>query len=48
MKERHWEKVSQLFGFPVSPEKDLMLKRIIELEVIFKLEPLKMITDNAS
>jgi dynein heavy chain len=30
MKERHWEKVSELVGFPIKPGPDLTLSRIID------------------
>lgn len=48
MRERHWESVQRLFGFPVSPDKDLTLKRLIELEIIKRIDELRLITDNAA
>jgi len=30
MKERHWEKVSELVGFPIKPGPDLTLSRVID------------------
>jgi dynein heavy chain len=30
MKERHWEKVSELVGFPVKPGPDLTLAKVID------------------
>lgn len=33
-KTRHWEQISAVVGFPVLPDRELTLKRLIELEVI--------------
>jgi dynein heavy chain len=30
MKERHWEKISELVGFPIKPGPDLTLSRVID------------------
>lgn len=30
MKERHWEKVSELVGFPIKPGPDLTLEKVID------------------
>lgn len=41
---RHWEKISEVVGFAVSPEKELTLKRLIELEVVKHLGRLEEIS----
>lgn len=33
LKERHWEEISAFVGFPIRPDKDVMLNRLIDLEV---------------
>ena len=38
MKDIHWERVSLVLGFVVNPEKEITLKRLIELEVITKIK----------
>jgi dynein heavy chain len=47
MKERHWEEISTLVGFPIRPDKDLMLNRLIDLNVTEHLARLDEISDSA-
>lgn len=37
MKEIHWERISLVLGIMISPDKEITLKRLIELEVIDKI-----------
>ena len=48
MKERHWEEISTLVGFPIRPDKDLMLNRLIDLNVTEHLNRLDEISDSAT
>lgn len=48
MKERHWEEISSITGFPIRPDRDLLLSKLIELEITKHLPQLEEISDAAT
>lgn len=48
MKERHWEEISSLTGFPIRPDRDLLLQKLIDLEITKHLPQLEEISDAAT
>ena len=47
LKTKHFIQISRIVNFQISPDKDLTLKRLLELEAIKHLEPLKVILKEA-
>ena len=47
-KDRHWEDISTLVGFQIKPDRDVMLYKLIDLEVTNHLAKLEEISENAS
>ncbi|XP_021921863.1 dynein heavy chain 7, axonemal isoform X5 [Zootermopsis nevadensis] len=48
MKERHWEKVSELVGFPIKPGPDLTLAKVIDFGLQEFLPRFKIISEAAT
>ena len=48
LKDRHWEEISALVGYPAKPDRDLTLSRVIDLESVKHLVKLEEISDVAS
>jgi dynein heavy chain len=48
MKERHWTQVSEYTHFPVNPDQNLLIRKLVEIDEIFdKLPDLELIAENA-
>jgi dynein heavy chain len=48
LKERHWEEISKRVGFPISPERDVAFKKLIDAETVKYAPELEEISENAS
>ena len=48
MKERHWEDISKRIGYPISPERDIPFKKLIDAETVKFAVELQEISENAS
>lgn len=48
MKERHWEEISQIMGFPVRPDKEQQLSKLIELDLKSHFNKFEEISDSAT
>ncbi|CAD8159976.1 unnamed protein product [Paramecium pentaurelia] len=48
MKERHWEEISQIMGFPVRPDKEQQLSKLIELDLKQHFVKFEEISDSAT
>ena len=48
MKERHWNQVSEYTHFPVNPDQNLYIRKLVEIDEIFdKIPELDLISENA-
>lgn len=48
MKERHWEKVSEIVGFPIKVDEDLTLEKIIDYGLDDYIEKFEAISEAAT
>lgn len=48
MKERHWEQVSEIVGFPIRPDAELTLTKIIDLGLDEYIPRFEVISDSAT
>ncbi|GBG26414.1 Dynein heavy chain 7, axonemal [Hondaea fermentalgiana] len=48
LRERHWTQISDLLGFPIVPDDNMTLSRLIELQVGEHVEALEAISEGAS
>lgn len=48
MKERHWEQVSEIIGFPIKISPDLTLERIIEYGLDDYISKFQVISESAT
>lgn len=48
MKDRHWEKISEIVGFPLRADADLTLAKIIDLGLEEYIPRFEVISDSAT
>lgn len=48
MKERHWEKVSEIIGFPITVDEDLTLEKIIDYGLDEYIDKFEAISEAAT
>lgn len=48
MKERHWEKISEIVGFPLRADEDLTLAKVIDLGLEEYIPRFEVISDSAT
>lgn len=48
LKERHWDEISKRVGYPISPDRDIPFKKLIDAESIKFVPELDEISENAS
>jgi dynein heavy chain len=48
LKDRHWDEISKRVGYPISPDRDIPFKKLIDAESIKFVPELDEISENAS
>lgn len=48
MKERHWEKVSEIVGFPIKPDADLTLAKVVDFGLEDFIPKFEAISESAT
>ena len=48
LRERHWEKISEIIGFPIRPSPDLTLQKVLDMNLDEYLPKFELISEAAS
>lgn len=48
MKSRHWERISEIIGFSITPSDDMTLQKVIEFSLEEYVEKFEIVSDSAS